>query len=371
MSRTLVLASEEELAPYLAGWDALAAACERPLCLSAWMLAWWREAREAKGELRVVVVLDGEEVIGVGPFFASPTMGLIEMRLLGAGFCHRIGPLARPGEEDRVAAALAEALAGVTPTPASVVFEGVDAGDAWPRRIADHWPGRTPRLRTDATMDAPLVELGADYDSWLGRRSRNFRKSARRRANRLEDEGVKPRSACDQEAVAALLRLHHARWSERGGSGVDEGAERVIAAAAESLDGRGRIEVVLLDGPEGPIAAELVVHAGAAATFWSGGFDPEWSRYAPGTQGILAALELAAPLGTQVADLGGGGDEYKSKLADDSRPIAWQTVYPRGIRYPLIRLRLAPKHSWHGLRKASRRLPEPVRERAKRLLGRG
>lgn len=367
----LVLDDEVALAPYLSAWDEIAVACGRPFCLPAWMLSWWQEADEANGALRVMLVFDGETVIGVGPFFASSTLGLTELRLLGAGFSHRIGPLARPGEEDRVAAALAEALTTVEPTPASVVFEGIDATDAWPQRIAEHWPGATPRLRTDAAMDAPVVELDADYQGWLGRRSRNFRKSAKRRANRLEEEGVQPRVSCEPEAVEALLRLHHSRWEERGGSGVDEAAERVVAAAAGRLDGQERLEVLLLEGPEGPISAELIVHAGTTATFWSGGFDPAWSKLAPGTQGILAALERAAERGTRVADLGGGGDEYKGKLADTNQPIAWQTLFPRGFRYPLIRLRWAPKHARHAVRKAARGLPEPLQQLLKQILRRG
>jgi CelD/BcsL family acetyltransferase involved in cellulose biosynthesis len=368
----LVLDDEGALAPHLAAWDQLAVACERPFCLSAWMLSWWGEANEAGGELRIVLVFDDDDsLIGVGPFFASTTVGLIELRLLAAGFSHRIGPLAQPGEEDRVATALAQTLAAMDPAPASVVFEGIDTADSWPRRIADRWPGPSPRLRTDALMDAPVVELDGDFAGWIGRRSRNFRKSAKRRAQRLQEAGVSPRSASDPEAIEALLALHHARWLERGGSDVDSAAERVVAAAAERLEGQDRLEVVLLEGPDGPISAELVVHAGNAATFWSGGFDPDWSRLAPGTQGILAALEGAAERGTRVADLGGGSDDYKRRLSDTNQPIAWQTLFPRGYRYPLIRLRLAPKHIWHGLRKANKSLPQPLQDFVKRVRRRG
>jgi hypothetical protein len=40
-------------------------------------------------------------------------------------------------------------------------------------------------------------------------------------------------------------------------------------------------------------------------------------------------------------------------------------VFPRGRRYPLIRLRLAPKHARLGLRKIAQRMPPSWQERLK------
>ena len=71
-----------------------------------------------------------------------------------------------------------------------------------------------------------------------------------------------------------------------------------------------------------------------------------------------------------MADLGGGEHEYKRRLADASRPIAWRTLFPRGSRYPLIRMRLAPKHTRLALRSLARRIPPDQRERLKRLIKR-
>lgn len=369
--RVEVVEDEAALAPYLDAWDRLAVACERPFCAPAWLLAWWREQRSGDARLRVAIVLEGERVVAVAPFFAQVSYGLNELRLLAAGFSHRIGLLGEPGKEEVVAGALAPALAAIDPPPASVVFEGIDARDRWPELLAAAWPGRSPRLRTDATMEAPEVDLGDSYDAWMEGRARKFRKEARRNARRLEEAGVTSRIGADREAIAALIRLHEARWEDRGGSEVGARAERVVAAAAEGLGEDGRLEVVLLESEDGPVSAELVLRAGEVAVFWAGGFDPAWSRHAPGTQTMLVALRSAAERGVKVADLGGGAHSYKLRMADGSRPIVWRTLFPRGRRYPLIRLRLAPKHLKYGLRRLARRLPEPLRERLAGLVQRG
>jgi len=368
--RSLLVERPEDLDPYLSAWDELAVASGRPFCAPAWMLAWWRRGREGDARLRAVVVLDGDRAIGIGPFFAQVgPLRLAEYRLLGAGFCHRVGPVAVAGREDEVAAAIAAALAAATPRPASVVFEGLDARDPWPELIRRHWPGRA-QLRTDVTMRSPAIDLAEGYEGWLGRRDRKFRKEARRTARRLGEEGVDGRLTADPEAIVALLRLHHRRWEERGGSNVGAEAQGVLTEAAAALGATGRLQVALLEGPDGAVAAELVVRAGEAAVFWGGGFDPDWAKLAPGMQALLLALEDAAAAGVREADLGGGDHSYKIRLADTDRPLVWRTLLPVGRLYPAIRLRLAPKHLRWAARDASRRLPDRWRARLDRLRGR-
>lgn len=95
-TRTIVVSDEAELTPYLDGWDRLAVASRRPFCAPGWMLAWWREGRSGKMALRIVLVFEDDRLLGAGPFFGQISYGLTELRLLGAGFSHRIGPLAEP-----------------------------------------------------------------------------------------------------------------------------------------------------------------------------------------------------------------------------------------------------------------------------------
>jgi CelD/BcsL family acetyltransferase involved in cellulose biosynthesis len=350
-----VVTEVADLAPFLDGWDSLAIACNRPFCAPAWMLAWWAEERTGDARLRITIVAEGEQVVAVAPFFAQVTYGLNELRLLAAGFSHRIGIVAEPGREKEAAGLLAPALATIDPTPASIVFEGIDLRDSWPELLAAAWPGRTPRARTDITMQAPMIQLGDSYETWMEGRARKFRKEARRNARRLEEDGVVSRIASDREAITALLRLHEARWEDRGGSDVSDSAVRVVCDAAERLVPKNRLQVVMLESADGPIAAELILRAGNVAAFWTGGFDPEWSRNAPGTQTMLVALQDAAAAGVMSADLGGGDHPYKRRMADESVPIAWRTLFPRGWRYPLIRLRLAPKHMRQLARRVVRR----------------
>jgi CelD/BcsL family acetyltransferase involved in cellulose biosynthesis len=369
-SRTIVAEDLESLAPYLEAWDALAVAQGRPFCAPAWMLSWWRNASTGDARLRTVLVLEDDRLAGVGPFFAQVgRLGLVELRLLAAGFCHRIGLLAAPGREESIAADIARALARMQPRPASVVFEGIDAEDRWPDLLAAAWPSRRPaRVRTDLTMDAPMIALDGSYEQWMQRRDGRWRRNTQRTARRLSELQVHGRISVEQDAIDALLRLHQAGRRSRGGSNVEDGAHGVILAAALELGVKDRLAVALLEGPDGAIAADLVVRAGDTAAGWTKGFDPAWTSYAPGTQATLIAMRHLAELGVQTVDLGGGPDEYKRRLADGNRPLAWRTLFPRGPRYPLMRVRLARKHLFFALRKLARRLPRERRAQIKRGL---
>ncbi len=366
--RFAVIENPDSLAPYLPAWDALAQKQGKPFCAPGWMLSWWHEARIGDARLRVVLVFAGTDLVAVGPFFAQVAYGLVELRLLAAGFSHRIGVIAEEENRDAVARSLAYGLASIRPQAGSVVFEGIDETDPWPDLIAAHWPSaKPPRRRTDATMDAPVLDLDASYEEWMERRERRFRKEARRTARRMEEEQVSGKIACDDAAIGALLRLHDARWEERGGSHVDRTAGAMLERAARALGPEERLWVALLEAPSGAVAAELVVRAGDTAVFWAGGFDPAWARNAPGTQAMLLALRHIAEQKVKLADLGGGDHDYKRKLADRNTTIVWRTIFPRNARYPLMRLRLAPKHTGSALRKHAQRLPEPVSERLKRI----
>ena len=83
----------------------------------------------------------------------------------------------------------------------------------------------------------------------MERRSRRFRKEARRLGRRLEEEGVSGRIAVDEEAIDALLELHHARWEQRGGSNVGDTARATIVSAARELPPDYRLGIAVLEGP--------------------------------------------------------------------------------------------------------------------------
>lgn len=364
-----------DLAPHLGAWDALAAAAGRPYCAPGWMLAWWRELAPPGARLRVALAFEGEELAGLAPCWSVPGRRPERLRFLADPLSSPTGPLAFPGQEARVAALLAGALAGARPAPRLIWFEGEPDGSPWPGLLAGAWPdARGVAIKTAASVVAPFVSLAATGGSeeWLEGRSANFRGQVRQGRRRLTENGAGWRLLGEPEAIAAALpglaRLHHARRGPRGGSEVlDDRGLRMLAAAAAELAPAGRLWISQIDGPEGPVAALLFVAAGRVASYWNGGFDDAWERCRPGLLALVAAVEEARRRDLGEVDLGPGDQHYKSRLADERRRLVSLSLRPRDSRYPLTAARLAPADVRARL---ARELSDAQKERIKRVLRR-
>ena len=347
-------------------WDKLAVAASRPFCAPGWLMPWWRHAAPAGAGLRAVLVLDGDELIGVGPLYEERRGGLRWWRPLGAGACERVEPLAATGREQEVAGAIARAIAEAKPDV--VTFEGVPAGGAWPSMLATGWPGRRgPWLGRRAGSTAPTVDLeGRDFDDWFMTRTSHFRQRARKMRKNFAAEGGTERLGTEESLerdLDSFARLHRARWEERGGShALTPGVERMLRQSGHEL-GLDRLRVLSLDVGDATVASGVAVAAGAELAYWLNGFDVAYAALSPSRLSILSVIEDGVRLGARRVDLGEGDFDYKRRFADGEDALEWLWLAPPGPRQPLVRSLLAAARL---RRAASERLPTNARAR---LLG--
>ena len=353
-------------------WDGLAQASQRPFCSPAWMLAWWRNARPGQARLRIVVVRDGGELIGVAPFFSIRALGGInELRLLASRTSVRAEPLAKPGTEEEIAAATVDLLRSVRPRPDLVLFEGIPTTSRWPLLLYNAWhSGAAPfRHRAYPTL-APTLDLrGREYEQWLRSRPSHFRREAFRRRRLLEQRGAVFRLVEDLSEVAGALdsffRLHHSRWQQRGGSSVlTEGVQAMLLDAALVLVREGRFRIWTITVADEVISAHIFIVAGGEVAYWLGGFDQEWAKYGPAIQSVLKALEHAWEQGNLRMDFGAGAQEYKYSFAEGQDVLESVMIAPRASRYPLTRIQIAPRLVREY---ASMRMSAGLRNRLNRL----
>jgi CelD/BcsL family acetyltransferase involved in cellulose biosynthesis len=365
----------EELIPE---WDELAVALARPFCAPAWMLSWWRHVAPRRARLLVVAVREGDELIGVGPFFASPeSFGLVRYRILGSETSYRVTPLARPGREREVASTIVDALVAAGPSPDVLSFEGIEPDSPWPELFREVWPGHAPpwkyRVRT---LPAPTVTLqGRSFDEWLSSRSSHFRKRARQYRRRLEEIGAEFKLAQSENErerhLEAFARLHYQRWKSRGGSrALDQRIELMISDVAHRLPLGERFRLWSIEVEGQIISVKVIVAAGGEAGWWLTGFDEAWAKYRPSTQTGLAAIAQSCALREDRLDLGGGAQEYKYHFADGQDELEWIDLVPRGRWHLLNRARLAPGHAiWKAYSVYSERMPAAMQRRLEKPIG--
>jgi len=368
------------LAPVEPEWDRLTVTNALPLTAPAWVHAWARHLAPSDVEPRVVLVRDGDELVGVAPYFVHRgTLGRRDYRQAGAGLFQRIAPLAVPGREEEVAELMAGALAAARPYPDLVTLEGASSASPWRTLLRERWPGPRPAHKYETSeLSAPVVTLSApSFEDWLAAKSSNFRGQMRRLRRQLEQAGGRSRLATSATLAGdleAFMRLHSARWEGRGVSNLAAlGApllEALVEAGSAHVDaGRFRLWILEVEGEA--VGAQIFMAAGGEVTYWNGGWDERFSRIKPPMQALLSAVEDGFARGDRRLDLGGGDPDYKLRFADADDPLSWGGVRTPGRRAPLVGLSLAPAAGRVALRsELRRRLSEEQLARVRRLRGR-
>jgi CelD/BcsL family acetyltransferase involved in cellulose biosynthesis len=201
------------------------------------------------------------------------------------------------------------------------------------------------------------------FEAWLAGRSRNFRREVRRTAHRVEAAGG--RIDCAEDPVAAtraldaFARLHGARWGDRSRLWRPETMAMLRDAAVELVGSR-RMRLYTVTGPEGIVATLILFAAGGEVTGWNGGWDPAWASARPSTALAHRAIADCFAFGDRRLDWGENNPMAKLRLSDGDDPLAWATLLPRDISYPLVRAVTVPARFRGHVRMVVRRLPAPV-----------
>jgi CelD/BcsL family acetyltransferase involved in cellulose biosynthesis len=363
------LSDAHVLAP---AWDELAVLQGLPLCAPGWMLAWWEQMAPIGGELRIVAIHDGAQLIALAPWFGQRSdRGRVDLRFLGAENSDRVDVLCRAGREREVCTALRAAIRTMRPRPDVVAFEAAPASSKWPQRLA-RGDLRLLRYR-NSLLPAPSVALpeGAP-EAWLEGRSSNFRSQMRRMRRRLEQRGGQVRQIVEpaevEHAIDALLHLHAARWEDRARSGLDRpGMEAMLQQAAAVL-GPDRLRLWTAEIAGEPISVQLFQAAGGQIKYWNGGWMEEHADVKPTMLTILAALEDGIARGERRLDLGAGTHPYKMRFADGDDPLAWGGLIVRNGRWPRTRAELLPRVLRYRAKQAVQALPEGIAERVEKVV---
>ncbi len=369
-----VVTSVEALSPHLPMWERLAVAAGQPCSLPGWQLAWWRNLAPPGALLRAVLVFDGPRLVAVAPYFAVVrSLGRAEYRPL-ATYSQGIGPFAAHGMREHVAPLVARGLATADPRPSLVSFDGFDAASPWPDALRRAWPGRLAARRFE-TMREPATALpldAPDFGRWLAAKSRNFRQDMRKKRRRLEQAGGHVRLARSDEdarrAIAAFVRLHHARFAQRGSHFPRSGLQEMLEDAATALLPTERLRLFTVEVDGQVVGVNVIVAAGGVASLWGTTFSDAHAALSPGVLATLSVVEDAYARGEHTVDLGWGDQDYKRRFGTpgSTGAVVFGGLVPMGPRYPLTRLAVLPAQGTGRARLALRGLPEERQQAIKR-----
>ncbi len=261
---------------HLAGeWNGLYARCSSatPFQSHAWLDSWWR-SYGVSGQLRLVVVRKGRELVALAPFMLRYRGPYAVLSPIGHGVSDFTDILVDDGCATEAVRILSRALLEEPRWHVIDMREVRPAAAA--QRLFDHWPGGRWRF-TDSTClqlaAKPLHLLLTE----LGGRAAN---TMRRKLKKIDTQCVSVNAtpiANVERAVAELLRLHERQWQGRD---IDvehlrpRFAEHLTRAAGVMVNS-GQAELFQYRIGERLLACELVVIGHDFVGDYLRGVDPE------------------------------------------------------------------------------------------------
>ncbi|HEX3514580.1 MAG TPA: GNAT family N-acetyltransferase [Trebonia sp.] len=168
---------------------------------------------------------------------------------------------------------------------------------------------------------AYFADLSGGYDAYargLAKSGRDQIASARRRRRALEREvgDISLEWASDDPSHLSMLIDWKSGQFEGFGHWLRTPANLALVRALAGVDGEDCSSVTSVLYVEAkPISISLNLWRGRILSQCISAFDPEYSRFSPGTLNTLTLFEAAAERGVEVVDFGWGTDRWKPRFA--------------------------------------------------------
>lgn len=298
-----------ELISLSSEWSELCTICQEatPFQSPEWLLAWVESFRPT--ELMVVEVRDRGSLIGIAPLLIYPRDSERVLAFAGGGISDYLGLLYSPGRELDVVRAM---LACVRESADWSLLELTDicANSA----LLNIEPFRDYIAEHDSCS---VLHLRASVDELLQTLSKRQRANLRNARSRLQRAGVWQFELATPDTLPEFLddlfRLHTARWSQSGESGVlhDECTRAFHRACAPPLLANGVLKLYRLRLQNRTIAVVYSLWDRDAVYCYLQGFNPEFSFVSPGTLLMFHVIEQAVEHGICRFDFLRGTESYK------------------------------------------------------------
>jgi len=309
--------SEEE-------WSALlqANSSASAFSLRAFHQAWWSAHGGGAEDVSIAVrSASSGELLGYLPLMRRPDGVIYSGATLHIDYATvLLAPLtsAQSQEPDPVADALATALLALNSPINMMRIRPADAAHVRMVAAIQRAASVASRAATYAIEEpAPYIDLQGirTLDEHLERLDKKQRHEIRRKVRRGEAAGVQISASEDVLAdLPEFVRLHRARWGERGlFTETPKGAEeeaflRELFATAPS----GTISMLLARSDEfGTFAAGLFLRDAGAIRYWNAGGDAAARALSPGVLLFVHGLQMAINEGRGQLDFLRGNEPYK------------------------------------------------------------
>jgi CelD/BcsL family acetyltransferase involved in cellulose biosynthesis len=335
-------------------WDQLVkrAGIDHPFLEHTWISTWW-ECFDADSSLHIVVVNDGDELIGIAPLLAtSVRMFGVSVRRLGFFYndhVPRAGFIVAPGREDAIEAIwkhLCTEQSSWDLLQLCQLPEGSQALDEMQRLAAPLPSG------VWCSGESPYVPVNTPWRDYYETLPAKHRSNLRNRTKRLEAIGaISIETVTSQDSLGQALeeglRLEEAAWKLDSGTAISCNSQvaKFYETFARRAAAKNWLRLNFLRSGDKRVAFDYSLEYRDRVFLLKLGYDPEFSPYSPSILLLGLALERAFTQGRATYDFLGESADWKRRWTDQATPNYWLYIFAdsfKGRWLHFIKFRLIP-----------------------------
>lgn len=326
----------------------------------AWLLPWWRHLGREQGRIHCLFAWEGQQLVAIAPLAVVAVGGARVLRFMGDPLNDYNRFVLRRGAEASAGKAILRFLATGAAAWDSVALDCLlHPADALGTDDGEIRSGfATVPLSPPPTV---LLSLPADWDTYrLG--PVTGRRTLERKERKLRREAAATfRVCCDGASAAPIVseleRLRLANWEAFGFRDTrdsllfGESFSAFLREAGPLLADGGRLQVGVIEGEEGLLAAGLYLSGGGVLMKYMQGWDHSDPSASVGLILDWLMIRHAIESGFDCFDFGRGDETYKFRLGGASHDLAGFQLFPRSVRGRLAWSRAAALHSARGIKR--------------------
>jgi CelD/BcsL family acetyltransferase involved in cellulose biosynthesis len=331
-------------------WDSLMgeANLHHPFLSFAWVRTWW-ECFGAGNQLHIVVVKEGDLVVGIAPFMLTQRK-LYGVRLRSLEFISnvhtpRFDVLVAPRCSSDVYGAIRTHLQKAVPLWDVMLLCQVPEGSPTLNQISQF--AQTAQLPAALwrSANSPYVRLAVDGESYFEALRPKHRSNLRRRMRRLRELGpvafevVTGTESLDLHLLEGL-KLEGAVWKDDNRTSIrsDPSVELFYKHLAARFAEKGWLCLHFLKVGERRIAFQFAVSYQNRVFLLKPGYDPSYANCSPSNLLCMQFLESAFQDGLEEFDFLGVEEEWKMQWAQATRSHYWLFVFSKRVLPSLLYL---------------------------------
>ena len=345
--RVEVIGNFESLVSAKSAWDRLVdlAGIDHPFLSHDWIQSWW-ESFGAGRKLNILLVKDGEELIGIAPLMMSrQRMYGIPVRELGFIYNDHTPRFDFIVARDH--ASVYEAVWGHLSDRREewdlLKLCQIDSGSRTLLELPLLAAASGCQVGTWPSIESPYLRLEGSFDQYFKSLNTGLRQNLKRRMKRLEERGAVEFECVSAEeqidsALPEAFRMEAGSWKHSAGTAIECHPElrKFYSLVAHRAARRGALYLTFLRANGQRIAFDLSLIHNNKRFILKPGYLQEYHTCSPGQQLTAMTIRDAFARGLTEIDFLGAAEAWKLSWTSERRKNYWLFVFQKDLRGALL-----------------------------------